>query len=64
MNYSGDDGEKIGGGLHVFSLDEIKEVQEIDYLSEHGIPIAHLLNDRYQIIDTKRNLWSLQIFRL
>ncbi|MFP3511546.1 hypothetical protein SB775_18230 [Peribacillus sp. SIMBA_075] len=43
MNYSGDDGEKIGGGLHVFSLDEIKEVQEIDYLSEHGIPIAHLL---------------------
>ncbi|MGE1165328.1 hypothetical protein ACQJ0Y_19050 [Peribacillus simplex] len=53
MNYSGDDGEKIGGGLHVFSLDEIKEVQEIDYLSEHGIPIATLLNDCYQIIDTK-----------
>ncbi|MDF9759375.1 hypothetical protein OKW24_001148 [Peribacillus simplex] len=32
-----DDGEKIGGGLHVFSLGEIKEVQEIDYLSEHGV---------------------------
>ncbi|WP_412761231.1 hypothetical protein [Peribacillus frigoritolerans] len=44
-----EDGETLGDGLEIFSLDEIKEHQEIEYLSEHGIPIAHLLNDCYLI---------------
>ena len=49
-----DDGDKLGDGLEIFSLDEIKEHQEIEYLSEHGIPIAHLLNDCYLILDTEK----------
>ncbi|MGY3312859.1 hypothetical protein ACV242_001355 [Peribacillus simplex] len=49
-----EDGEKLGDGLEIFSLDEIKEYQEIEYLSEHGIPIAHLLNDCYLILDTEK----------
>lgn len=49
-----DDGVNIGGGLEIFSLDEIKEHQEIEYISEHGIPIAHLLNDCYLILDTEK----------
>ncbi|MGE7762302.1 SMI1/KNR4 family protein [Peribacillus simplex] len=50
----GEDGDKLGDGLEVFSLDEIKEHQEIDYLNENGIPIAHLLNDCYLILDTEK----------
>ncbi|MFS0889890.1 SMI1/KNR4 family protein [Peribacillus frigoritolerans] len=49
-----EDGDKLGDGLEIFSLDEIKEYQEIEYLSEHGIPIAHLLEDCYLIIDTDK----------
>ncbi|MDM5283702.1 SMI1/KNR4 family protein [Peribacillus castrilensis] len=49
-----EDGEKLGDGLEIFSLDEIKQYQEIEYLSEHGIPIAHLLNDCYLILDTEK----------
>ncbi|KRF54827.1 hypothetical protein ASG97_05380 [Bacillus sp. Soil745] len=49
-----EDDINIGGGLEIFSLDEIKEYQEIEYLSEHGIPIAHLLNDCYLILDTEK----------
>lgn len=49
-----EDGDKLGDGLAIFSLDEIKEYQEIEYLSEHGIPIAHLLNDCYLILDTEK----------
>jgi hypothetical protein len=50
----GEDGGKLGDGLEIFSLNEIKEHQEIEYLSEHGIPIAHLLNDCYLILDTEK----------
>ncbi|MFC9597915.1 SMI1/KNR4 family protein [Peribacillus butanolivorans] len=49
-----EDGGKLGDGLHIFSLDEIKEHQEIEYISEHGIPIAHLLEDCYLILDTEK----------
>jgi hypothetical protein len=49
-----EDGDKLGDGLEIFSLDEIKEYQEIEYLSEHGIPIAHLLEDCYLILDTDK----------
>ncbi|MCY9138087.1 SMI1/KNR4 family protein [Peribacillus frigoritolerans] len=49
-----EDGDKLGDGLEIFSLDEIKEYQEIEYLSEHGIPIAHLLEDCYLILDTEK----------
>lgn len=49
-----EDGDKLGDGLEIFSLDEIKEHQEIEYLSEHGIPIAHLLEDCYLILDTDK----------
>jgi hypothetical protein len=36
-----DDGVNIGGGLHL-------------YISEHGIPIAHLLEDCYLILDIEK----------
>ncbi|MFJ7927673.1 SMI1/KNR4 family protein [Peribacillus sp. NPDC096448] len=49
-----DDGVNIGGGLHLFSLDDIKETQEVEYISEHGIPIAHLLEDCYLIFDIEK----------
>lgn len=49
-----DDGVNIGGGLHLFSLDDIKETQEVEYISEHGIPIAHLLEDCYLILDIEK----------
>ncbi|MEY8757924.1 SMI1/KNR4 family protein [Peribacillus frigoritolerans] len=49
-----DDGVNIGGGLHLFSLDNIKETQEVEYISEHGIPIAHLLEDCYLILDIEK----------
>ncbi|MCZ0874156.1 SMI1/KNR4 family protein [Peribacillus sp. AS_2] len=49
-----EDGDKLGDGLEIFSLDKIKEYQEIEYLSEHGIPIAHLLEDCYLILDTDK----------
>ncbi|MDQ0860911.1 SMI1/KNR4 family protein [Bacillus sp. V2I10] len=46
-----EDGQKIGGGLKIFSLDEIKELQEIEMYNELGIPIAHLLEDCYLYLD-------------
>lgn len=49
-----DDGTNIGGGLHLFSLDKIQETQEVEYISEHGIPIAHLLEDCYLILDKEK----------
>ncbi|MGE7765631.1 SMI1/KNR4 family protein [Peribacillus sp. NPDC096540] len=49
-----DDGVNIGGGLHLFSIDDIKETQEVEYISEHGIPIAHLLEDCYLVLDIEK----------
>jgi hypothetical protein len=46
-----EEGQKIGGGLKIFSLDEIKELQEIEMFNEMGIPIANLLEDCYLYLD-------------
>ncbi|MCY8565307.1 SMI1/KNR4 family protein [Bacillus sonorensis] len=50
------DGENIGGGLHLFSLEEIEE--ELGYVElfegVNGIPIGHLLEECHLIIDKDR----------
>jgi SMI1 / KNR4 family (SUKH-1) len=46
-----EEGQKIGGGLKIFNLDEIRELQEIEMFNELGIPIAHLLEDCYLYLD-------------
>ncbi|MCY8025305.1 SMI1/KNR4 family protein [Bacillus sonorensis] len=50
------DGENIGGGLHLFSLEEIEEELEYVELFEgiNGIPIGHLLEECHLIIDKDR----------
>lgn len=49
-----DDGTNIGGGLHLFSLNKIIETQENEYISDHGIPIARLLEDCLLILDKEK----------
>ncbi|MDG4849132.1 SMI1/KNR4 family protein [Peribacillus frigoritolerans] len=49
-----DDGVNIGGGLHLFSLDEVKEAQELELMEGLGLPIGHLLGDCYLILDTEK----------
>ncbi|KIN36570.1 hypothetical protein B4068_2169 [Bacillus subtilis] len=47
------DGENIGGGLQLFSLEEIEEELKYEDLFEgiNGIPIGHLLEGCHLIID-------------
>jgi hypothetical protein len=46
------DGINIDGGLHLFSLQEIEEaLNDITYIKEGCIPIAHLLEGRHLVID-------------
>lgn len=49
-----EDDINIGGGLHLFSLDEVKEAQELELMEGFGIPIGHLLGDCYLILDTEK----------
>ncbi|MGN7393407.1 SMI1/KNR4 family protein [Peribacillus frigoritolerans] len=49
-----EDDINIGGGLHLFSLDEVKEAQELELMEGLGIPIGHLLGDCYLILDTEK----------
>ncbi|UAL53825.1 SMI1/KNR4 family protein [Bacillus sp. OVS6] len=44
-------GEKIGGGLTIYTFDEIRKLQEIEMFNELGIPIANLLEDCYLYLD-------------
>ncbi|AEP86925.1 conserved hypothetical protein [Bacillus spizizenii TU-B-10] len=47
------DGENIGGGLYLFSLEEIEEELKYEDLFEgiNGIPIGHLLEGCHLMID-------------
>lgn len=49
-----EDDINIGGGLHLFSLDEVKEAQELELMEGLGLPIGHLLGDCYLILDTEK----------
>ncbi|MDM5210675.1 SMI1/KNR4 family protein [Peribacillus sp. NJ4] len=49
-----DDSVNIGGGLHLFSLNEVKEAQELEIIGEQGIPIGHLLEDCFLILDKEK----------
>ncbi|ASB89427.1 MULTISPECIES: SMI1/KNR4 family protein [Bacillus] len=50
------DGENIGGGLHLFSLEEVEEQLGYVELFEgvNGIPIGHLLEECHLMIDKNR----------
>jgi hypothetical protein len=50
------EGENIGGGLHLFSLEEIEEELKYEDLFEgiNGIPIGYLLEECHLMIDKDR----------
>ncbi|PRP51503.1 hypothetical protein C7B63_08645 [Bacillus halotolerans] len=50
------DGENIGGGLYLFSLEEIEEELKYEDLFEeiNGIPIGHLLEGCHLMIDKNK----------
>ncbi|MCY7943559.1 SMI1/KNR4 family protein [Bacillus inaquosorum] len=44
-------GENVGGGLHILNLEEIERSMQNDFLEPQFIPIAHLLDGCYLLID-------------
>ncbi|AKD30224.1 hypothetical protein AW02_020750 [Bacillus velezensis NJN-6] len=50
------EGENIGGGLHLFSLEEIEEELKYELLFEgiNGIPVGYLLEECHLMIDKDR----------
>ncbi|KAA6446954.1 SMI1/KNR4 family protein [Bacillus swezeyi] len=47
-------GCNIGGGLHLFSLNEVEEsLKKLTYLKKEHVPIAHLLEGSLLLVDQK-----------
>ncbi|MFE9944939.1 SMI1/KNR4 family protein [Bacillus velezensis] len=44
-------GENVGGGLHILNLEEIEKYMQNGFLEPQFIPVAHLLDGFYLLID-------------
>ncbi|WP_223204384.1 SMI1/KNR4 family protein [Bacillus velezensis] len=44
-------GENVGGGLHILNLEEIEKYMQNGFLKPQFIPVAHLLDGCYLLID-------------
>ncbi|WPC79714.1 SMI1/KNR4 family protein [Bacillus halotolerans] len=47
-------GENVGGGLHILNLEEIEKYMQNGFLKPQFIPVAHLLDGCYLLIDKTR----------
>ncbi|WP_239425378.1 MULTISPECIES: SMI1/KNR4 family protein [Bacillus amyloliquefaciens group] len=44
-------GENVGGGLHILNVEEIEKYMQNGFLKPQFIPVAHLLDGCYLLID-------------